>query len=179
MDNKNFNVVKWLDLSTFLLAGLFLLFWLIPKIDHELRWLILTVDGLLLTIIITLFVASISSKSMNKNVNNFIKEGQDEYEKQLKEESKKLTGINVKSEVYSKLSSIAKEKELFERIKNIKKYFGLSFLFAFVSVLIVVLMPNKFIETFSNNQIFFVSFWVSFYPVTQLILAFWLAYRGD
>lgn len=179
MDNKNFNIVKWLDLQTFLLVGLFLLLWLIPKIDYDLRYLILTVNGVLLTIIMTLFVASISSKSMSKNVKNFIKEGQNEYEKQLKEESKKLTDTHVKSEVYSKLSSISKEKELFERIKNIKKYFGLSFLFAFISVLTVVLMPNKFIEALSDNQIFFVSFWISFYPATQLILAFWLAYKGD
>ena len=94
----------------------------------------------------------------------------------MKEESKKLIKTQVKSEVYSKLTSIAKEKELFERIKNVKKYFGLSFSLTSLSVLLVILIPDSFFENFSNNNLFFISFWTSLYPITQLILAFWLAY---
>ena len=176
MDDKNLKVVGWFDLTAFIITGIFLLIGLIPKITYDLRWPILTVDGILLTIIITLFATSIANNNVYKNIKNFIRQGQNKYEEKLKEESKKLIKTQVKSEVYSKLTSIAKEKELFERIKNVKKYFGLSFSLTSLSVLLVILIPDSFFENFSNNNLFFISFWTSLYPITQLILAFWLAY---
>lgn len=179
MNDKHMKIINRFDLSTFILVGIILLVWGIPKINFDLRASLLNAMGIVLTIIMALFVLSITNKRIRESISSFIKQGKSHYEEKIRKKSEELIGSKVKSEVYSELSRIAREQEIFERIKNVKKYFGLSFIFLMVLLILMILLPNEISKSITNNQIFFISFWASLYPLTQLIMAFWLAYPND
>lgn len=172
------NYLKWvnrLDGFTFFLVGLFVIFYLVPKIQFDMVTPIITSSGIFIALIGAFLIIIMSSKKVKESIKDFIEEGSNFFEQKIEEKSEELKTSKEKSRVYSELASITGEKELFERIKNIKKYFLLSFIFLSLSLVTAIFLPEQTYWFLTKNQVISSLLWIGLFGTTQVALAFILA----
>ena len=170
--------LKWVNRLNgfiFFLIGLFITFYLVPKIQFDMVIPIITASGIFIALIGTFLVINISSEKVRESIKDFINKGSEFFEDKIKEKSEELKTSKEKSRVYSELASIAGEKEAFERIKNIKKYFLISFIFLGLSLVTAIFLPDQTYWFLTKNQVISSLLWIGLFGTTQVVLAFILA----
>lgn len=174
-EKKIFRIfLRIMTLSTwFIICALSIL--LVININKtDLSIYLLTSDGIVLTIGVTVLIGYLSSKTFKSKIKNNRISNLNYYKERLSKKFKQLEDKNVKeSNIYSDLYEIAIDKEIYLSLTDIYKNLYISIIIALFTLILPMIIPPS-VSINYKNDILFAPFFFSFYFMIRIIMGIFL-----